>query len=145
MERGTSAAFFAGSLTSCTRQALLRLAADFPPSFVIRGPEVSHDEFREYASRSRFCLVPDGHVPNTLRLLEVMLLGCAPVVISARLRPPAHRLLNWSAFAVFVPDSETALAELPATLAARAPVPEGALAFAANVLDALDGGGSSGL
>merc|ERR1712113_712935 len=81
----------------------------FPPQF-----RLSQQEWSELAFRSRLCIVPDGDSPNTGRLIEVIMHGCVPLIISNRLQPPFHEYIDWRRIAFFL--REDAIPELPQLL-----------------------------
>merc|ERR1712232_627898 len=64
-----------------------------------------------------------GDSPNTGRLVEVIMHGCVPLIISERLQPPVHDLLDWSKFAFFV--REESVPDLPRILREELSTPEG--------------------
>lgn len=129
-------AFFSGTANSCSRDRLLEVFRDsyeaqmqelktgskagavrslgkrvlfFPPE-----EKLLQSEWSELAYRSRLCLAPDGDSPNTGRLIEVIMHGCVPVIISNRLQPPLHEFIEWSSIAFFV--AEDAIPRLPQIL-----------------------------
>merc|ERR1719326_834672 len=91
----------------------------FPPEFRLR-----QEDWSELAFRSQLCISPDGDSPNTGRLVEVIMHGCVPFIISDRLQPPAHEFLDWSKFAFFL--REENLPDLPRILREDLSSPEGA-------------------
>merc|ERR1712129_222516 len=90
----------------------------FPPDFRLR-----QEDWSELAFRSQLCIAPDGDSPNTGRLIEVIMHGCVPLIISDRLQPPVHEFLDWSKFAFFV--REESLPDLPRILREDLASPEG--------------------
>jgi len=118
--------FYSGTANSCSRELLAglfregfgdrlkelasikgsTLALDeriliFPPEF-----QLTQNEWSELAFRSRLCLVPDGDSPNTGRLIEVIMHGCVPLIISNRLQPPLHEFIDWPSIAFFLGEEE---------------------------------------
>jgi len=81
----------------------------FPPEF-----RLAQQDWSELAFRSRVCICPDGDSPNTGRLVEVVMHGCVPLIISNRLQPPLHEYLNWHEFSFFL--REDAIPRLPTIL-----------------------------
>ena len=74
--------------------------------------------------RSKFCIQADGNAPWSPRLMQYMLTGCVPVIVSDKLLPPFHSTLNWTKFSVHItvsqlPDMKRILlaADHPALLA----------------------------
>eukprot|EP00928_Gymnodinium_smaydae_P056846 TRINITY_DN40156_c0_g1_i1.p1 TRINITY_DN40156_c0_g1~~TRINITY_DN40156_c0_g1_i1.p1 ORF type:complete len:547 (-),score=40.86 TRINITY_DN40156_c0_g1_i1:179-1777(-) len=84
--------------------------------------KLQQSEWSEIAYRSKVCIVPDGDSPNTGRLIEVIMRGCVPLIISNRLQPPLHEYIDWPSIAFFV--SEAAIGRLPRLLASLA-TPQG--------------------
>merc|ERR1711874_724828 len=81
----------------------------FPPEF-----RLTQEDLSALAFRSKLCIVPDGDSPNTGRLVEVIMHGCVPFIISNRLQPPLHEFIDWHAFAFFL--REDAIPQLPQIL-----------------------------
>eukprot|EP00913_Durusdinium_trenchii_P009912 g9303.t1 len=94
----------------------------FPSDFRLK-----QQEWSELAYRSKLCLCPDGDSPNTGRLVEVIMHGCVPLIISNRLQPPFHkdvsRVNRVSGIAFFL--REDAIPRLPAILAEQFSGPSG--------------------
>jgi hypothetical protein len=53
-------------------------------------------------STSRYCIQADGAAPWSPRLVEYMLLGCVPVLVTDTLVPPFAQTLDWAKFSVTV-------------------------------------------
>ncbi|CAE8586706.1 unnamed protein product, partial [Polarella glacialis] len=89
-------AVFMGQRTSCTRVALLRLWNKTRHADVyVQESSPANFSYSAMLHRAKYCLVPEGHVPVTYRLLDVLSHGCVPVIISSSFHPPFHRLLRW--------------------------------------------------
>merc|ERR1719310_219207 len=73
----------------------------FPPEFRLR-----QEDWSELAFRSQLCISPDGDSPNTGRLIEVIMHGCVPLIISDRLQPPVHEFIDWFQIAFFVREAQ---------------------------------------
>jgi len=54
----------------------------------------------EYAVRSKFCLIPQGFTPWTVRMYEAIFAGCVPVVFSDRFSFPFPDFINYPSFVV---------------------------------------------
>ncbi|NJD38930.1 MAG: DUF1698 domain-containing protein [Geobacter sp.] len=76
------------------------------------------DNYRTMLQDTVFSLCPSGSGPNSIRLWESLGFGCIPVVISDNLRLPGS-LSDWHTAAVFVPETEKAITELPDLLCAK--------------------------
>jgi hypothetical protein len=72
---------------------------------------------------SVFALCPSGSGPNSIRLWEALGFGAIPVILSHTLRLPGVPQL-WRQAALFVPETEAAVAALPARLEALAADPQ---------------------
>lgn len=80
---------------------------------------VEENEFRDLLSRSIFSLCPSGTGPNSIRLWESLGAGAIPVILADTYLPPGPMSL-WEEAAVFCPETEEAIAALPAKLEAMA-------------------------
>ena len=69
--------------------------------------------------RSVFALCPSGSGPNSIRLWEALGYGAVPVILADHLLLPGDAEL-WQQAALFVPETEEAVAALPARLEALA-------------------------
>ncbi len=76
-------------------------------------------EFKDILSRSIFSLCPSGTGPNSIRLWESLGAGAIPVILADTYLPPGPMEL-WEEAAVFCPETEEAIAALPAKLEAMA-------------------------
>eukprot|EP00404_Azadinium_spinosum_P062044 CAMPEP_0180706404 /NCGR_PEP_ID=MMETSP1038_2-20121128/8182_1 /TAXON_ID=632150 /ORGANISM="Azadinium spinosum, Strain 3D9" /LENGTH=551 /DNA_ID=CAMNT_0022738323 /DNA_START=9 /DNA_END=1664 /DNA_ORIENTATION=- len=128
-------AFFSGSNSSCSRGGHLfnalhrdfvsavrargstRSRKGFANSILVFPPHVKLEqrEWSEIAYRSKICLVPDGDCAMTGRLIEVIMHGCVPMIITNRLLPPYHEYIEWRRIAFFVREDE--IPALPGILA----------------------------
>lgn len=131
--------FYSGTDNSCSRRKLRKVfsgrfeqemtaeeSRDSKDKILIFPSEfrLKQHEWSELAYRSKLCLCPDGDSPNTGRLVEVIMHGCVPVIISNRLQPPFHQYLDWSRIAFFL--REDAIPELPRILREKFQGPAGA-------------------
>lgn len=73
------------------------------------------EEFRSLLSRSIFSLCPSGTGPNSIRLWESLGSGAIPVILADTYLLPGPMEL-WEEAAVFCPETEEAIASLPAKL-----------------------------
>ena len=76
-------------------------------------------EFRDLLTNSIFSLCPSGTGPNSIRLWESLGAGAIPVILADTYLPPGPLSL-WEEAAVFCPETEEAIAALPAKLEAMA-------------------------
>jgi len=97
----------------------------FPAEFRLR-----QQDWSELAYRSKLCVCPDGDSPNTGRLVEVIMHGCVPLIISNRLQPPLHEYIDWTKVAFFM--REDSIPDLPRILQERFAGPKGAREIAAK-------------
>ena len=96
------------------RLRVLTLFADHPNITVLRT--VAAEGNLDHLLTTRFCLMADGVAPWSPRLVQYMVLGCVPVMVSDQLVPPFDDVLDWSKFSVRIPTAQ--LARLPELLAA---------------------------
>jgi hypothetical protein len=66
--------------------------------------ETAQRRYVDVTSRSQFVLCPRGAGPSSIRLFEVMEMGCVPVILSDRWMPP--RGPDWSEFAIFIAEKD---------------------------------------
>jgi len=81
--------------------------------------EDKEKEFRDLLSRSIFSLCPSGTGPNSIRLWESLGAGAIPVILADTYQPPGPIEL-WEDAVVFCPETEEAIAALPARLESMA-------------------------
>ena len=69
---------------------------------------VIHTDYISKIRNSKFCLVPEGHVSTALRLFEVIVANCVPVIVSDCMDLPfegAAPVGDYSTFSVIIPVS----------------------------------------
>ncbi|TEB17438.1 hypothetical protein C9890_0516, partial [Perkinsus sp. BL_2016] len=103
--------FFAGTLNSPTRRALHAQYSfgegamnTLNRTDVLVTTRIRKDaEYRMNMWRSKFCLIACGSShTNSVRLYDVIMHGCIPVIISTDFMPPLSDLLDWTSFSVFI-------------------------------------------
>jgi hypothetical protein len=120
-------AYFAGSVTNTLRGSLIHEAVRLNESSVLRtyvdAIFQSHNLlFRRQLTRSQFCLLVRGDVDSTLSAIEknvhqrtaarwshveeFVLAQCRPAVVCDRCELPFSELIDWSAFAVRLDESD---------------------------------------
>jgi len=67
---------------------------------------VSPQEYMSLMEQSRYCLHVRGTRVMSPRLIELMLFGCVPVIVSDAYELPLAWFLDWSKFSIRVPESE---------------------------------------
>ncbi|XP_010491897.1 PREDICTED: probable glycosyltransferase At3g07620 [Camelina sativa] len=102
----TILAFFAGNLHGYVRPILLNHWSSRPEPDMKIFNRVDHKSYIRYMKRSRYCVCAKGYEVNSPRVVESILYGCVPVIISDNFVPPFLEILNWESFAVFVPEKE---------------------------------------
>ncbi|VVB14142.1 unnamed protein product [Arabis nemorensis] len=102
----TILAFFAGKLHGHVRRILLKQwSSSSEPDMKILN-RIDHKTYVRFMKRSRFCVCAKGYEVNSPRVVESVLYGCVPVIISDNFVPPFLEVLDWESFAVFVPEKE---------------------------------------
>ncbi|CAA7397187.1 unnamed protein product [Spirodela intermedia] len=103
-------AFYAGRMHGYLRPTLVRHWQNRDPSMKIFGRMVCGARCRKTYSRymqsSKFCICPRGFQVYSPRVVEAILHGCVPVIISDHYAPPFFEVLNWGAFSVVVPEAD---------------------------------------
>lgn len=102
----TILAFFAGSLHGYVRPILLNRWSSTPEPDMKIFNRIDHKSYIGFMKRSRFCVCAKGYEVNSPRVVESILYGCVPVIISDNFVPPFFEVLDWESFAVFVPEKE---------------------------------------
>eukprot|EP00123_Amoebidium_parasiticum_P021161 comp6265_c0_seq1/m.2083 comp6265_c0_seq1/g.2083 ORF comp6265_c0_seq1/g.2083 comp6265_c0_seq1/m.2083 type:complete len:546 (-) comp6265_c0_seq1:451-2088(-) len=97
-------AFYAGGNDSRARAELHKYWAN--DTEIVVKAFLTTDEYTDTMIRSKYCLVPRGSKVNTPRINEVVWYGCVPVVLSDHYHLPLTGLLDWSKFAVLVPEAD---------------------------------------
>ncbi len=65
---------------------------------------VESDQYEYFMYNSKYCLVFCGSShTNNVRLYDVMVHGCVPIVVSDDFQPSLDRILPWEKFAIFLP------------------------------------------
>ncbi|KAF9606239.1 hypothetical protein IFM89_024060 [Coptis chinensis] len=54
----------------------------------------------------KYCICAKGFEVNSQRVVEAIFYECVPVIISDNFVPPFFEVLNWEAFAVFIPEKD---------------------------------------
>ncbi|CAH2073026.1 unnamed protein product [Thlaspi arvense] len=102
----TILAFFAGNLHGYVRPILLNQWSSRPEPDMKIFNRIDHKSYIRFMKRSRFCVCAKGYEVNSPRVVEAVLYGCVPVIISDNFVPPFLEVLDWQSFAVFVPEKE---------------------------------------
>ncbi|KAG6414567.1 hypothetical protein SASPL_121939 [Salvia splendens] len=96
----TTLAFFAGNMHGDVRSILVKHWENKDPEMQISGP--IRKGYMWYMQNSKYCVCAKGYEVNSPRVVEAILYGCIPVIVSDNFVPPFFNILNWEAFAVFV-------------------------------------------
>ncbi|CAI9093532.1 OLC1v1029044C1 [Oldenlandia corymbosa var. corymbosa] len=94
-------AFFAGKMHGYLRPILLKHWENKDPDMKIVG-RMRKSSYIHHMKSSKYCICARGYEVNSPRLVEAIMYGCVPVIISDNFVPPFFEVLNWEKFAVFV-------------------------------------------
>lgn len=101
----TRLAFFAGNLgRGRVRPAVYERWRADPDMHIVHGAMAVGDYQRNLLT-SRFCLFLRGHRAWSPRLMDAVWFGCVPVIISDHYALPLQGLVDWSQFAVILPEA----------------------------------------
>ncbi|XP_060208327.1 xylogalacturonan beta-1,3-xylosyltransferase-like [Lycium barbarum] len=98
-------AFFAGNMHGYLRPILLNYWENKDPDMKIFG-KISTVSYVNYMKSSKYCICAKGYEVNSPRVVEAIFYECVPVIISDNFIPPFFEILNWEAFAIFVPEKD---------------------------------------
>ncbi|CAN8252308.1 unnamed protein product [Cochlearia groenlandica] len=62
--------------------------------------------YLQFMKTSKYCICAKGFEVNSPRVVEAIFYDCVPVIISDNFVPPFFGVLNWEAFAVFIPEKD---------------------------------------
>lgn len=93
-------AFFAGQMHGYLRPILLKHWENKDPDMKILGKMSKGYDW--HMKNSKYCICAKGYEVNSPRVVEAIMYGCVPVIISDNFVPPFFDILNWESFAVFV-------------------------------------------
>ena len=107
--RRTTLLSFKGGMSSDVRRRVAELvAAERDPSVDVSfsGHVYPSRYMRELAS-SKFCLHMKGSRVVSPRLIESIWFGCVPVILADNYDLPLSQVLDWTKFAIIIPESES--------------------------------------
>ncbi|CAA0838375.1 Exostosin family protein [Striga hermonthica] len=93
-------AFFAGQMHGHVRPILLQHWENKDPDMKIFGR--MRKGYTWHMKNSKYCICAKGYEVNSPRVVEAILYGCVPVIVSDNFVPPFFDVLKWESFAVFV-------------------------------------------
>ncbi|KAF5176716.1 Xylogalacturonan beta-1,3-xylosyltransferase [Thalictrum thalictroides] len=101
-------AFFAGGMHGSLRPVLLQYWGNQDPDMKIFGqmPQGTTMSYIQHMKNSKYCICARGFDVHTPRVVEAIFYECVPVIISDDYVPPFFEVLDWEAFAVFVPEKD---------------------------------------
>ncbi|KAI3901354.1 hypothetical protein MKW92_024669 [Papaver armeniacum] len=100
-------AFFAGRMHGYLRQILVKHWENKDPDMhIYGGGNMNQKNYIHSMKRSKYCICARGYEVNSPRIFESIFFECVPVIISDNFVPPFFEVLNWEAFAVFVPEKD---------------------------------------
>ncbi|KAK4383107.1 putative glycosyltransferase [Sesamum angolense] len=94
-------AFFAGKMHGYVRPILLKHWENKDPDMKIFG-RMQAGSYVWHMKNSKYCICAKGYEVNSPRVVEAIIYGCVPVMVSDNFVPPFFDVLNWESFAVFV-------------------------------------------
>tara|TARA_B100000519_G_C14220490_1_gene427299 strand:+ start:558 stop:1553 length:996 start_codon:yes stop_codon:yes gene_type:complete len=86
------------------RERLLKLSKKYPEDLLAISGRTP--KYAEILGDSKFCIVPRGLSPWTLRTYETFFAGCVPVIISDSVRLPFQEFLDWSLISIKWPEAK---------------------------------------
>lgn len=103
-------AFFAGGIHGYLRPILLKYWENKDPDMKIYGSmgrgKKNKANYVQNMKSSKYCICAKGFEVNSPRVVEAIFYECVPVIISDNFVPPFFEVLNWEAFAIFVPEKD---------------------------------------
>ncbi|XP_078429365.1 putative glycosyltransferase At3g07620 [Wolffia australiana] len=106
-------AFFAGKLHGDLRPRLLDYWGNGDPDMKVFGPLKRRARrynatmsYSEYMKRSKFCICARGYEVHSPRVVEAILKGCVPVIVSDNYVPPFFEVLDWDKFSVAIKEED---------------------------------------
>ncbi|KAF9612783.1 hypothetical protein IFM89_003793 [Coptis chinensis] len=101
-------AFFAGGMHGSLRPILLSYWRNKDPDMKIFGPmpQGAGMNYVQHMKSSKYCICARGYDVNSPRVVEAIFYECVPVILADDYVPPFFEILDWEAFAVFVPEKD---------------------------------------
>ncbi|KAF9622637.1 hypothetical protein IFM89_032536 [Coptis chinensis] len=66
----------------------------------------SKANYVQHMKNNKYCIYTQGFEVNSPRVVEAIFYECVPVIISDNFVPRFFEVLNWEAFAVFIPEKD---------------------------------------
>ncbi|KAG8381855.1 hypothetical protein BUALT_Bualt05G0016100 [Buddleja alternifolia] len=98
-------AFFAGKMHGYVRPILLKYWENKDPEMKIVG-RMGKSSYIWHMKNSKYCICAKGYEVNSPRVVEALIYGCVPVIVSDNFVPPFFEILKWDSFSVFVPEKD---------------------------------------
>lgn len=103
-------AFYAGQMHGVVRPVLTHHWKDKDPDmkvYEVLPPEIATNiSYAQHMKRSRYCLCPKGFEVNSPRIVESIMTGCVPVIISDNFVLPFDDVLDWTKFSITVEEKD---------------------------------------
>lgn len=101
-------AFCAGDMASGRIRPTLYSLFATDPTIVLFAQDISWNVKLKYLSQSKFCLIPRGKDVWSSDLMDAVMSGCIPVILSDHYHLPLQGIVNWSEFSIIIPESQVA-------------------------------------